>query len=286
VRVLVIDAYYREFLRYYYGARPELAGRPYEFQWRTLMDAFFGTGDAYSHYMRGLGHEAHEVVWNCEPLQLAWAREHGFRRVPHLRRVLGRWWRHDLLVAQADWLQADVVYVQDPAAFPPEILRRLKRRGRRLVGQIASELPPRDRLEPYDLVVSSLPRLVGALRAHGVESEELRLGFDPRVLARLGEELPSTQAAFVGSLRRRRHGMGNMVLERAAVGAPLDFWGYGEDEWPADSPIRRRYRGAAWGSRCTACSPAHGSPSTATSTSQVTRRTTCASTRRRAWGHC
>ena len=37
------------------------------------------------------------------------------------------------------------------------------------------------------------------------------------------------------------------MLEQAAGELPIDFWGYGAETLPADSPIRERYRGEAWG---------------------------------------
>ena len=100
VRVLIVDTCYEGFLDAHHAERPELVDAPYDVQWRALMDRFFGTGDSYSHFLGELGHEAHEVVINCEPLQRAWAREHrvALPRLPRLPR--GR----PLVLAQADEL--------------------------------------------------------------------------------------------------------------------------------------------------------------------------------------
>src|SRR5437016_5538785 len=80
MRFLILDTCYPAFLRAHYAGRPELARRPYAEQWRALMDTFFGTADSYSHALLQLGHEAHEVVTNCGPVQDAWAREAGSLR--------------------------------------------------------------------------------------------------------------------------------------------------------------------------------------------------------------
>ena len=77
MRVLIVDTYYPAFLKSHYSRSPELDAEPYAEQWRALMGTFFGVGDAYSHNLAALGHEAHEVVVNCAQLQSAWAREHG-----------------------------------------------------------------------------------------------------------------------------------------------------------------------------------------------------------------
>ena len=69
VRILIVDTYYPAFLESHYDDRPELEDATYDIQWRALMDRFFGTSDAYSHFLGELGHEAHEVVLNCDHLQ-------------------------------------------------------------------------------------------------------------------------------------------------------------------------------------------------------------------------
>src|SRR6476661_9938437 len=100
MRVLIVDTCYPAFLTSHNRANPGLEQRSYDEQWRALMDTFFGTGDSYSHYLRELGHEAHEVVVNAEPLQRAWAKEHGRRRNLLSRPRRGA--NPELLLAQVD----------------------------------------------------------------------------------------------------------------------------------------------------------------------------------------
>jgi len=244
VRVLIVDTWYQRVLDTVYGEQQDLAEASYDEQWRTLMSTCFGTADSYSHHLGELGHSAHEVIANCEPLQAAWLRENSKRaRPPRIRRIP----QSDLVVlAQAAAFDPDVVYLQNLVALAPATLRRL-RRNHLVVGQIASELPDPGHLRLYDLVLTSLPHFVDRLRGLGVRSEYLRIAFDARVLDRLGERRPAAGAVFVGSLARFQHGRGNEVLEQAAALAPVAFYGPGADDWPADSPIRREYRGEAWG---------------------------------------
>ena len=245
MRFLILDTCYPAFLRAHYEANPGLRTRPYAEQWQALMDTFFGTADSYSHALEELGHEAHEVVANCSSLQSAWAREHGLR-VPLPTRLA----RERVVAIQAAAYRPDVVYIQNMRAFSTGLLRRLRRRGALIVGQIASEPPTARKLRAYDLVLTSFPHYVERFRAAGIPSEYLRIGFDPRVLDRLGKTNAVREqhdAVFVGTLRRTQHGSGNAVLERAARRAPIEFWGHGVESWPTDSPLRRRYRGEAWG---------------------------------------
>ncbi len=237
MRFLIVDTCYPAFLASHYAATRELETRPYAEQWRALMATFFGTADSYSHHLRKLGYEAHEVVVNCVPLQAAWAREHRSRR--SLR-------RRALVLDQADWLEADIVYVQDLSALPPRTLDRL-RRGRMLVGQIASAPPEREQLRPFDLIVTSFPHFDERFRRLGVDSSYLPLAFDTRVLEALEPSRRVHGVVFVGALGRTQHTRGNAVLERAAARTQIDFWGYNAVEWPAASAIRSRYHGEAWG---------------------------------------
>ncbi len=248
MRILIVDTCYPAFLASHYDASPGLAQAPYETQWQSLMGTFFGTADSYSHFLRPLGHEAHEVVANCEPLQAAWAREHGVRR-PRLG--LGRHgWQQRLVIEQARRFEPDVVYIQNLHLLSRATLRRLRRHSRVIAGQIASEAPLEAQLRSFDLLLTSFPHFVERFRALGVASEYLRIGFDPRVLDRLeaeGSPRASRGAVFVGGLNRTQHAGGNALLERAAERAPIEFWGYRATDWPADSPIRRNYSGEAWG---------------------------------------
>ena len=248
MRILVIDTCYPAFLAAHYGRNPGLAERPYAEQWQALMDTFFGTADSYSHHLARLGHEAHEVVLNCGPLQRAWAREH--------RLLLPAWsirrgaLAEAIVLGQARNFRPDVVHVQNLHALGGRALAELGRPPVRLVGQIASAAPSARRLRAFELVLTSFPHYVERFRRIGVQAEYLPLAFDERVLGLLEDErAPAEQhgAVFVGALNRRRHRRGNALLERAARRASIDFWGYGPRGWPRDSPIRRNYRGEAWG---------------------------------------
>lgn len=244
MRILIVDTCYPGFLERHYRSSPGLEQRPYDEQWRALMDTFFGTADAYSHYLCELGHEAYEVVANCEPLQEAWAREHGSPR----RRGWGRRGHshRDVLRAQVEDFRPDVLYVQNLSVLDPELLRELGA-GRLVAGQIASEAPPDVQLRPFDLILTSFPHFVDRFRAAGIASEYFRIGFDPRVLERIGETDRGHDTVFVGALGGTQHARGNELLERAAARVPIDAWGYGLDGLGRDSPLARRYHGEAWG---------------------------------------
>lgn len=244
MRILIVDTCYEAFLAAHYAANPRLERASYDEQWRALMDTFFGTADSYSHHLRRLGHEAHEVIANCAPLQDAWLSEYTRpRRRPRVRRS-----GEDVVVRQAEWFMPDVVFVQNLSYPSDRTLARLQKISGFVAGQIASEAPPQDRLRRFDLLLTSFPHFVEHFRALGVPAEYFRIGFDERVLGRLADDHRERHdAVFVGALGRTQHREGNALLERAARRARIDFWGYGAIGWPASSPILSNYHGEAWG---------------------------------------
>jgi spore maturation protein CgeB len=238
MRVLIVDTCYQAFLSSHYGRHEGLAERSYDEQWHSLMGTFFGTADAYSHYLGELGHTAHEVVIDCEPLQRAWAREHDLASGTPAE---------DVLLRQLDDFAPEVVYLQNLSVLSDSTMHAIRRSGAFVAGQIAIEPPDAGRLRMFDLVLTSFPHFVDRFRAAGIASEYFRIGFDPRVVDHLGAVPLERGLVFVGALNAVRHRSGNQALARAARKVPIDFFGYdlrGQSPW---SPVRRRYRGESWG---------------------------------------
>src|SRR3989442_4512259 len=216
---LIIDTYYPGFLRACYAQHPEFQDRPYAEQWRVLMDQCFGTADFYSANLQKLGHDAHEVVANCEPLQRRWAREHAIHlwAAYPLYCQLGRVkaWQMAVLKAQVDKFKPDVVYVQDLNWMDAALLRAVKRTGRLVVGQTAYALREDMEWGPYDLIVSSLPHYVERFRRQGILCEYLRFAFEARVLKLLGSVQSRPAVVFVGGYTSN-HTSGNRLFEHVA----------------------------------------------------------------------
>jgi spore maturation protein CgeB len=265
MRVLVVDTYYPAFLAAHYDERPALAQQPYAEQLESLIARGFGTSDAYSHYLRGLGHDAQDVIVNCEQLQLRWAEEHGLKRAvaaAHAAALPGRAGLaarraalHIVARAQIDDYRPDVLYLQDLWFFTRGELDAFRQRGMFVAGQIASPAPGPGLLRGFDLILTSFPHFVERFRALGVASEYLKIAFDHRVIDRLAErgidaaveaERPQP-VTFVGGLNPRVHGRGTALLERVCNEVEVAVYGYGIDELDPASPIRERWRGEAWG---------------------------------------
>ena len=264
MRVLVVDTYYPALLDRHYAAHPELAGASYDAQLRALLNLKFGTSDAYSRYLCRNGAVGADVIVNCEPLQRAWAQENTVRR--GVEAIVGRapgrlGWAaaraasSRVVAAQIADFEPDVIYLQDLAAITPVELRRQRKLGRLVVGQIASPLPDPEIVRLYDLILTSFPHYVERIRALGVASEYFPIAFDEDVLRALEESGiksdPGSRrphdAAFVGGVHPGVHGRGTAFLNEVCRRLPLEVWGYGGDALPPESPILGRHRGEAWG---------------------------------------
>ncbi len=256
---LIVNTDYPQFMRQHYAQHPGLEHRGHAEQWRARVDSLFGVADFYSTHLRELGHEAWDVIANCEPMQRQWARERGLRcsrernwrlrlrggLVPWPRRERNRDWLYDILEAQLKAYRPDVLYCMAIETLGSDFLRRVKPYYRLAVGQHAAPLPAHD-ISAYDLMLSSLPNLVAHFRRQGLRSELLRLAFEPRVLAHLGNGGQRYDIAFVGGLAGP-HERGTQMLEQLARRHAVRVWGYGRERLRPDSPLQAVCQPPVWG---------------------------------------
>src|SRR4051812_43357425 len=79
MKFIILDIYYQAYLNALYKSQPSVFKGTYQEQRQNIMDQCFGTADYYSANLKLLGHQAEEIIINCEPLQEQWARENGVK---------------------------------------------------------------------------------------------------------------------------------------------------------------------------------------------------------------
>jgi spore maturation protein CgeB len=167
--------------------------------------------------------------------------------LPYAYRLIGKpAWVQEIALAQVEKYVPDVVYMQDLTILNPDTLRRVKKRCKLLVGQIASPLPPKENLKCFDLIITSFPHYVGLFKKMGIKSEYHKLAFEPRVLKKIGKLKRIYPVTFVGSFTPY-HTEGTKVLERVAQEIPIHVWGRGIEFLSPVSPLRKNYHGQVWG---------------------------------------
>ncbi len=258
MKYLFIDSYYKSFLTNFYHTYPKSRDWSYERHKKILLSKKFGTSDFFSYNLNKLGEKTQDIIANDEVLQRKWARENGIvvknnsviskiQSLPYIYRFLGRpAWIQEITLSQIRKYKPDIIYIQDPSILNPKILNKAKKLCRLLVGQIASPLPPRQYLKPFDLIITSLPHYVGILGKMGIKSKYLKLAFEPRILKRVGKQKRIYNVTFVGSFSPY-HKEGTKNLEEVAKSIPVDVWGNGIEFLSPFSPLRRNYHGEAWG---------------------------------------
>ncbi|NLI00294.1 MAG: glycosyltransferase [Chthonomonadales bacterium] len=261
MRFLIVNTDYPEFLADLYSRNPGLAEASYAEQIQARYDSLFSVADFYSHNLRALGHEAWDLFANNEPLQRAWAREHGLSLRPsvrpqwRLRRGLVPWrftvpdssWYETVLKAQIEHYRPDVLINQNAFTIGDTIMHMARPRVTLLMVQHAATVPPGDHdWSVYDLAISSFPPTLERFRELGLRAEFHRLGFEPRVLRSIGERRRSIEVSFVGSFQGA-HSSRAVWLRRVAANAPVSIWTSMPEALAEDSHVRLSVKGPAWG---------------------------------------
>lgn len=257
MKILIIDTYYAGFLKSFWARHSQLINSSYRKIHSSLISQYFGTSDYYSYNLKQLGHKAIDIIANDEVSQLQWAKEHGYlynsfnlldklRILPYAHRLLGHSQRlQQITLAQINSYKPDVVYLQDLSFFTPANLKIIKKNAL-LVGQIACPLPARKQLKQFDLILTSFPHYVPMFRQIGIKSEYFRIGFEPRVLKKVGKQKREYDVTFIGSFSPY-HQKGTRILESLARKIPIHVWGQGLEYLSLTSPLRKNYHGGAWG---------------------------------------
>ncbi len=261
MRFLILNTDYPEFLADLYARHPGLADAPYREQLQTRYESLFSVADFYSHNLRALGHESVDVYVNNEPMQRAWAAEHGIalpaptRHVWRMRRGLVPWrcrvsdaqWIEECARAQIERFQPDVVINQNVYEIGDDIIGAARAVARLVIVQLAATCPPTGRdWSLYDLAISSFPATLERFRDLGLPAELHRLGFDPRVLASVPSRSRDIAVSFVGSFHPA-HASRTRWLENVLQRLRVDVWTSRIDALPGGSALRGAVRGAAWG---------------------------------------
>lgn len=243
MRILIIDTYYEKFLRNFYNYNQEkVKDLDYKQLRELLFGQFFGTSNFYSKNLKKLGVDAEEIIFNDSILQIKWAQENGLKIKLNdplwlkilnkinkkFNRVMGRGYLYEILLNQIENYKPDILYIQSPTYFSPLFLKKIKRRIKLLIAQIASPLPPLWFFKSYDLVISSLPNYVEYFRKNKINSEYLKLAFEPEILNYLEKKENQYPITFVGSFANV-HKKFIPVFEEVfkKFGNKFFIWGFG-----------------------------------------------------------
>ena len=257
MRFLFIDAKYPAFLARLYGDTPELVSAPYAQQVDRIASGLFGEAQFQAAAIVALGHEADVVVTNAEPAQNAWAREHGVglgtrrslrfglgQRLMPRRPAVAQGTNWEVVYAQMQAYRPDVIYVEIMDSIPAPVALELCSMARLSIAQIAAPVPAKAH-RSYGLVLSSIPTMVDAFRAAGIDAEWAPLAFEPNLLNEIPARERDIAVSFVGSFAAG-YPERTLLVDAVARRAPLDIW-TGDPIVLGRSSAAGSVRGAAFG---------------------------------------
>lgn len=194
-RFVKVTSYYRDFLRRYYSQSPGVMNQSYDDQMAHLMSKAYSWADFYSKHLRGLGNEAYEIVANAEPLQNAWAKEHG-SSTTGLQIVLD----------QIKYLKPDVIMFQDSYNFNGEWLRELRKSVPSIKLAFGFGCSPFNNLhleqfKAFDFMIVCSPRFSIEFQKSGLRVYTLLHAFEDSLLDKIKSDnpYPEVDFSFLGS---------------------------------------------------------------------------------------
>ena len=201
MKILIIDILYENFIRQVYSVNKRLEYESYDIQSKNIIDSFFGIINFYTKNLIKSGCESHDHFFNILPLQIAWAKEQGFRNVfysqwPYMKNTF----LVSVLKKRIRELKPDVLFVHD-FFLEDDFIREIRKDVKLVVGQIANSYPKDLSIKEYDLALSSVPPFVDRFRKDGLNSEYLKLGFESEILNFLDKtNFYEYDCSFVGGL--------------------------------------------------------------------------------------
>lgn len=255
---LILDTYYNQFLDYFYEKYPFLV-ESYQAQKNTLMEELFGTADFYSSNLIKLGHNAEDIIINNEILQKKWAEEKKLKikfdpfaplyEIPYFSKFIKQPdWIYQIIEAQIKEFNPDIIYSQNISFFTPKFLKKIKKSTKLLIGQIASPMPAKEYLKSYDIILTSFPYFVEEFRKMGINSEYFKIAFENRILDLIKPQTKIYDVSFVGGFSRTTS-YAIEIFEKVAQEVPINIWGYGKENLPKNSLLKKNYQGFAWGKK-------------------------------------
>jgi spore maturation protein CgeB len=192
-RIVKITSFYKAFLNDYYSKNPAIKQKAYFEQYNHLMAQGHAWSDYFQYHFSKMGIDAHEIIHNAIPLQIAWAKENN---VPAAS---------DIVLAQLKKISPDVVFFQDAISFNDHYFKMIKKELPSLkfiFGHCCSPFT-KDNLAAFKemkFMLACSPGFLQIFNKHGIPCFEFLHAFEPKVLKNLqNNSYPKAEILFAGS---------------------------------------------------------------------------------------
>lgn len=262
MRIFILDSAYWQLIRDSATNSSALDGSPEAQSVNPILQGV--SGFALSVLLSQRGHFVLHVVANAKEMQFPSA-ESSQAKSP--RGLLWRYWqaisRAPLIggylyessrmsrrfMSQIREFRPDLVYVLNPNLLTERLSRSLVRKGIKLVGQIASPLPPMRYFKHYDLMVSALPRQVLQFQEFGLRSNYLPLAIDEKLVPSVVLDFDDRpiDISFVGSFGRHHRKTLPLVKAVARAFPQLRIYTFSRLEKLRRLGLDSHFAGKVWG---------------------------------------
>jgi hypothetical protein len=253
-KILIIDTYYPGMLN---SLSNSLKNDPNLLADDLISESFFGTGLSYTHYLKALGYETFLLVANYSYLlnsgnEMIWKKfSWGFgsiiSRLPLNPTAIQYSPIHKQIYETALKIRPDAILIHDINFIPPWMSSTLKSMGIKLIGEIASPLPPIRFFRNFDLILTSLPNIQKELFNQGINTNFFPLGFDSRILSKLEKSQKDIDVSFVGSFSKSHTATFELLKTVLDFVPALQIYGPKGNSSKIIKEFGSNYCGEAWG---------------------------------------
>ncbi len=222
---------YGAFVRQFLTNNPGNEALSYQQLYDNLARTCYGWSNFFEKHMADLGNAAEDLFASCEPLQKAWAREHGVAYGADS-------WLADIVLAQVRAFQPDVLFLQDLYLFDAKFRKRLRESLNKrvlMIGWRFAVTTDYSDLKDLDVLVTGNKYFVDTFRNQGVHAELMSLAFEAAILDRI--KLPTEKHlgfTFVGNVGSPDgpHSERYAMVDALMKSTPMEIWGESQEPPP------------------------------------------------------
>ena len=215
---------YPDFISQFLNDNADYGSLSYSELYERFVASHYGWANYYAKNLNKLGVEAKDLFVDIEPLQKAWAKEHG---VEYSRDN----WQREIMLAQVKSFRPDVLYLQDLYYFDASFRKQLRDMcGKRLlmIGWQAAPIQDYAVLRDLDVVLTCAPHFAEFLKQAGANGVLFLHAFESSILSALRPAPRNLDFTFIGSfvLRNGFHHDRYAMVQTLFESTPLEVWGY------------------------------------------------------------
>lgn len=265
MKILFIDTLYPGLLDRMGFLEAPTPGEEYNSLAAELESQNFGSGAMYRPGLEGLGHTVEVVFANAQKLQLArrnkaggtalssasWRHWQLLSRIPFIGQAFHSYsQKTKIVLEQIAESKPDVVFCLNINFLNNRLVKQIQAMGIKVVGQIASPLPPQGFYKSYDHIFSAHPGQVEHFKKVGVRASWLPLAFDAAQhdsYEQSGWPERTREVTFVGTFGRHQRNTGPLLRAISKEIPSLQIFTLSKLKQLKRFGLEKFFEGGAWG---------------------------------------